>query len=116
MNQNSARKSLPLVVVGIGGILLVVAGLWTMSGRSPAPGTPVPTTIAPTIDSAQVPRVSLDEAKGAYEAGSAVFVDVRSRASYEASHIPGALSIPLGEIADRLQELDPGRWIITYCS
>jgi rhodanese-related sulfurtransferase len=45
-----------------------------------------------------------------------VFVDVRSAGSYAASHIPGALSIPLGELDARLDELDPAARIITYCT
>jgi 3-mercaptopyruvate sulfurtransferase SseA len=64
----------------------------------------------------EVPRVTLEEAKTAFDSGAAVFVDVRSAASYEASHIPGALSIPLGELESRINELDPDQWIITYCT
>jgi rhodanese-related sulfurtransferase/DNA-binding transcriptional ArsR family regulator len=42
-------------------------------------------------------------------------LDVRPREEYEAGHIPGALSIPVDELADRLAELpDDGR-IVAYC-
>jgi len=64
----------------------------------------------------EVPRVTLEEAKTAFDSGEAIFVDVRSAASYETSHIPGALSIPLGELESRINELDPHQWIITYCT
>jgi rhodanese-related sulfurtransferase/DNA-binding transcriptional ArsR family regulator len=42
-------------------------------------------------------------------------LDVRPREEYTAGHIPGAVSIPLDELADRLAELpDDGR-IVAYC-
>jgi len=63
-----------------------------------------------------VPRVSLEEAKAALDAGSAVFVDVRSHQAFAAGHIPGALHIPLADIEARLGELDKAEWIITYCT
>jgi 3-mercaptopyruvate sulfurtransferase SseA len=64
----------------------------------------------------EVPRVTLEEAKSAFDSNSAVFVDTRSEASYVDSHIPGALSIPLDEIESHINELDPDQWIITYCT
>jgi hypothetical protein len=83
-------------------------------------GSPIPTAAASgslhTSSFPEIQRVLLEEAKAALDSGSAVFVDVRSKASYDASHIPGALSIPLGELETRLKELDPKAWIITYCT
>ena len=64
----------------------------------------------------EVVRLSLEDAKAAFDNGTAVFVDVRSQSSYAASHIPGALSIPLIELEPRVNELDPNQWIITYCT
>lgn len=61
-------------------------------------------------------RVSLDEAKRHYDAGTAIFVDVRAAEAYRSAHIPGALSIPLGEIEARSGELSPEARIITYCT
>ena len=48
------------------------------------------------------------------EAGRAVVLDVRPEREYEAGHIPGAVSIPLDELADRLAEL-PAVEIVAYC-
>lgn len=42
-------------------------------------------------------------------------LDVRPAAEYEAGHIPGAVSIPLHELADRLAELPGDRQIVAYC-
>lgn len=41
-------------------------------------------------------------------------VDVRQPGEYEEEHIPGTKLIPLGELEDRLQELDPTRPTVAY--
>ena len=64
----------------------------------------------------EIERVSLEEAKAAFEARTAVFVDVRGDQAYAAAHVAGSISLPLGEIESRLGELDPNQWIITYCT
>lgn len=61
-------------------------------------------------------RVSVEDAKAALDEGSAVFLDVRSVESYEAGHIPGAISMPINEIPERYSELPVNAWIITYCA
>jgi rhodanese-related sulfurtransferase/DNA-binding transcriptional ArsR family regulator len=42
-------------------------------------------------------------------------LDVRPREEYAAGHIPGAVSIPLDELADRLAELPDDGQIVAYC-
>jgi len=70
------------------------------------------------LTEAEVPRVSLEQAKAAFDNGEAVIVDVRSRESYSASHIPGAINIPLNEIEANPAQigLPKDQWIITYCT
>ncbi len=41
-------------------------------------------------------------------------VDVRQPNEYEHGHLPGAKLIPVGELHERLRELDPGKPTITY--
>jgi len=41
-------------------------------------------------------------------------VDVRTPEEYETGHLPGARLIPVGELADRLSELDPKKTTIVY--
>lgn len=48
-------------------------------------------------------------------AGDAILVDVRSREEYVAGHLPGALSIPVEELANRLKELSKEQEIVAYC-
>jgi rhodanese-related sulfurtransferase/DNA-binding transcriptional ArsR family regulator len=47
--------------------------------------------------------------------GEVTLLDVRPRDEYRAGHIPGALSIPLGELKARLEELPTKREIVAYC-
>ena len=65
-----------------------------------------------------MPRVTVDEAAAAIEKGEAIVVDVRSAQAYQASHIPGSLSIPLFDIESdpSAVNLDKEEWIITYCT
>ncbi len=44
-----------------------------------------------------------------------VLLDVRSEAEHAASSIPGSIHIPLDELRDRIDELDPSRRIIVHC-
>ena len=70
------------------------------------------------VTEADVPRVSVKEAKAAFDSGEAIIVDVRSDAAYEASHVAGAINIQLGEIESNPAglKLDKSQWIITYCT
>jgi rhodanese-related sulfurtransferase len=48
--------------------------------------------------------------------GSIVLIDVRPQKDFAASHIPGALSIPVDQLADRAdQEVSKGRDVVVYC-
>lgn len=81
-----------------------------------------PTSASPTnrvpLTEAEVPRVPLDVAKAAIDTGEAIVLDVRSAEAYQASHIPGAISIPLADIEANPTglKLDKNQWIITYCT
>lgn len=47
--------------------------------------------------------------------GATIVVDVRPALEYRQGHIAGARSIPVAELEQRLQELDPSREIVAYC-
>jgi rhodanese-related sulfurtransferase len=49
------------------------------------------------------------------EAGDVLVLDVRPEIEYRAGHIAGARSIPIDELASRLEELPQGQEIIAYC-
>ncbi len=61
-------------------------------------------------------RISIADAKKAFDSGNAVFVDTRAAASYEGNHIKGALNIPSDQFQTRYTEVPKDKQIITYCS
>jgi hypothetical protein len=108
------RKKWVSIIAGVLLLATVPACNFGLSQpRQTLPITPVFATENPYFE---VRRVTLEEAKSAFDSNAAVFVDTRSEASYVDSHIPGALSIPLDEIESHINELDPDQWIITYCT
>jgi 3-mercaptopyruvate sulfurtransferase SseA len=103
------KRIVPLIFVG-GGILLLLAVLaWVLLNQQSAPAS-----MATPASVQQVERISLEDAKAAFDANNAIFVDVRASSSYEVSHISGAKSIPLNDLPNRVGELDPKSRIITY--
>ena len=66
----------------------------------------------------EVHRVTVEEAKAALDSGAAIIVDVRSQEAYDASHVAGALFVPLGEFETNIAGVDlpKDEWIITYCT
>ena len=44
-----------------------------------------------------------------------MILDVRPEAEYAAGHLPGAVNIPLEELADRLSELPRDAEVVAYC-
>ncbi len=64
-------------------------------------------------------RVTLDEAREAFDRKDAVFVDARHPRTYAAGHIPGALNIPLpvdkASVQRVLGDLPKTTRIIAYC-
>jgi len=115
MPEKRRPSSLPLILVAIGLLLIFGAGGYYLYSFLNPPQT-VYTYPQGEASYPDVPRVSLADAKAAYETRGAVFVDVRDAASYARSHIPGALSIPVGDLETRRGEFNPSDWIIPYCT
>jgi hypothetical protein len=65
---------------------------------------------------ADAPRISLAEAKKAFDEGSVIFVDTRAEVQYKTEHVKGAINIPAEAFQTRFAEVPQGRKIITYCS
>jgi rhodanese-related sulfurtransferase/TusA-related sulfurtransferase len=59
--------------------------------------------------------VSNEELHNQMDDPSALILDVREPAEYAFGHIPGALSIPLGELEDRINELPKDKTIYVVC-
>lgn len=107
------------LLLGLGAVaiaIVLVATYWA-TARPPAivGNFPVETS-ADGIPFPDVPRISVADARAAAEAGNAIILDVRSRGQYAASHIPGAVLIPLEEFETRYSELPQNVQILTYCT
>jgi rhodanese-related sulfurtransferase len=59
--------------------------------------------------------VDAEELMRRVRAGGVTVLDVRPREEYRAGHVPGAVSIPVRELAARLRELPRDREIVAYC-
>ncbi|MBK8418236.1 rhodanese-like domain-containing protein [Candidatus Villigracilis saccharophilus] len=70
------------------------------------------------LTEADVPRISVEDAKAAVDNAGAVIVDVRSAESFAAGHVAGAISIPLINFENNPADipLEKDQWIITYCT
>ena len=62
-----------------------------------------------------VEEVSRRELLDRLDSGNVVLLDVRPGEEYAAGHIPGALSVPFGELADRIEALEADVDIVAYC-
>ncbi len=60
-------------------------------------------------------EIGRDELLRRARAGEVVVLDVRPTLEYRAGHIPGAVSIPVDELADRIGELPPDAEVVAYC-
>jgi rhodanese-related sulfurtransferase/DNA-binding transcriptional ArsR family regulator len=64
---------------------------------------------------ADTEHVTREELLRRASAGQVVVLDVRPAEEYAGGHIPGAVSIPLDQLPDRLAELPAGAEIVAYC-
>lgn len=69
----------------------------------------------PVGQSTEIPAIDIEQFKKMSEAAEAFqLVDVREIYEYEAGNL-GGIHIPLGELADRLNEINPGKTLIVHC-
>jgi sulfur-carrier protein adenylyltransferase/sulfurtransferase len=72
-----------------------------------------------TLKKLFTPAESLDpsqlrEYMDSHETGSYTLLDVRQPGEYEGEHIPGSTLIPLPQLADAYEQLDPEKPVIVY--
>lgn len=63
----------------------------------------------------QLEPVTREELLTRADDGSVLVLDVRPGEEYQAGHIPGAISVPLDELEDRLNALAKNTEIVAYC-
>ena len=127
----------PIVIIVFGAVLMIGALLWfvivirqsaarttvlptpvvsSVTPVAPTAASPVTPVASPAIPYPEIKRISLADAKAAFELKSAIFIDVRGEPYYSESHVPGAISMTYDELSSRMGELDKKAWIITYCT
>lgn len=110
------RRVTPLLLIFFG--MFLILGAVVVYNDLPGSSTVsvTPTQIANRIPYPNIARISLDEAKQAWDQSSAIFVDTRGSQYYSQGHIAGALSIPEDELLTKLNQLSKDDFIITYCT
>jgi rhodanese-related sulfurtransferase len=66
-------------------------------------------------DRSTLEAITAEELWSRVRAGRVTLLDVRPGAEYESAHIPGALSIPVAQLQQRLRELPRRREVVAYC-
>jgi rhodanese-related sulfurtransferase/predicted transcriptional regulator len=59
--------------------------------------------------------VSREELLDRLRCGTVTLLDVRPEDEFAHGHLPGALNVPLAQLARRLSELPPDREVVAYC-
>ena len=62
----------------------------------------------------KTPEISVEQYAAEREAG--VTIDVRERAEYAQAHVPGAVLVPMGQLASRLDEIDRSARVHVICA
>lgn len=119
MKKSGNTQWFPVIIIGLGAVLILGSILWlfnaTQASLALSENTESPVS-SPRIPYPNIQRISLGDAKAAFDLKQAIFLDVRGDPYYSQGHIPGALSISTAELESRLGELDKNAWIITYCT
>jgi adenylyltransferase/sulfurtransferase len=70
----------------------------------------------PVESSGDLEEITATELKRRIDDGrDTQIIDVREPFEFEVAHIPGTKLIPLGQVADRISEIDPARETVVHC-
>ncbi len=98
------KRSLTWLWIGLGALLVAVAGIWALSSLAGFSAT----------KKAAIEDISAAEAYAKAQQG--VFIlDVRTREEWDEFHVKGSTLIPLAELSDRLAELPRDKDIVVVC-
>ena len=80
------------------------------------PSTPVQSPQPQQNPADKARRITAEELHKLWEKNDALIIDTRGEPDYKASHIPGAISVPAGQVATRVEELPRTKMIVAYCT
>jgi 3-mercaptopyruvate sulfurtransferase SseA len=104
------------IISGLMALTVVFSACQTARTESVVVKSPTPSNTAPAHPDDGAPRISLADAKAAFDARTAVFIDTRPAETYEQEHIKGAINITLTDDAAKYNKIPKGKKIIVYCS
>lgn len=111
MNRNLVFAVAAVAVVGLVGFAVMRSSkkpetvTESVAAATPAPPPP-----------ADVPFIEQAEAKRLLDSNGVTILDVRDIDAYGASHVPGALQIPLSRVEGEVSFLPKEKPIVTYCT
>lgn len=106
-------------------VVLAVAVLFVAGAASaqvvitPGPAADIlskPLKVVTNTELEAAKRITREEAMKLVKQGKAVYVDVRTKETFDSGHLPGALNLPGSQLLARVRELPPGKMAITYCA
>jgi hypothetical protein len=127
-NRGIFMNTRSVAIAAVSVIALFLAGWAATRNRAvPAPAVPalvrstpsVPAPVSaaiPSSASGSIARIDAGTLRQRIDRGEVVVIDVRDIDSYTASHIAGAIHIPLSRIEGELPWLRGSKPIITYCT
>ena len=116
-------KGRAIAVAGAGLSALLLAGV--VATRHPPQAKPqapepilheVAAVVSPGASLESIPRITARALREKIARGEVRIIDVRDADSFLASHIPGALQIPLSFIESEVPYLRGPKPIVTYCT
>ncbi|MEW6702792.1 MAG: metalloregulator ArsR/SmtB family transcription factor [Bacteroidota bacterium] len=63
----------------------------------------------------ELESISIEELWQRLQNDEVTLIDVRPKEEFESGHIPGALSIPLSELKNKLVQIPTGKDVVAYC-
>ena len=119
-------SGLTKVVPGALALLLVSAGLGIVANHLSPRGIPLlPRPAEEARSEAALPlpaglvAMSLEQARAAFDAQSALFLDARELQEYEQGHLPGALNLPPSDFEERFldvaDQVEAAASLVVYC-
>ena len=92
--KKTKRTNTAIYLLISGGVLLAIVAFVLVSQSSNAVATSEPTPASNGHEDEtypEIPRINIEDAKTAWDSGTAIFLDVRDADAFGASHITGAV-------------------------
>jgi hypothetical protein len=112
--ESDLRKN-GLIVFILGALMIFSACAPVQAPAAQAPDSE-PASAIVYESAAEIPRISVEEAKAQFDDGTAVFVDSRGRRFYDMQHIAGALPPPEVDPPALDNSIPKDQLIIAYCT